>query len=105
FDDDETNSQVDDVFKKDFIVENGTAWGGDIVFTYKGKKLYIWTAYSLGKVLRWDGFNEYAPVFDRRHNINLIASYTFGKDDSWEATARWNLGTGLPFKQTVGVYE
>ncbi|MBD3638984.1 MAG: TonB-dependent receptor [Crocinitomicaceae bacterium] len=105
FEDNADNSEIDDVFKKDFIVENGTAWGGDIVFTYKGKKLYIWTAYSLGKVVRWDGFQEYAPVFDRRHNINLIATYTFGKNDSWEVTSRWNLGTGLPFKQTVGVYE
>lgn len=105
YEDDAENSEIDDVFKKDFIVENGTAWGGDIVFTYTGKKLYIWTAYSLGKVVRWDGFQEYAPVFDRRHNINVISTYTFGKNDSWEVTGRWNLGTGLPFRQTVGVYE
>jgi hypothetical protein len=44
-------------------------------------------------------------VFDRRHNVNLIAAYSFGKDKAWEATARWNLGSGLPFKQTNGVYE
>lgn len=105
FEDNTQNSQVADEFKKDFIVENGTAWGGDIVFTYKTKNLYIWTAYSLGKVIRWDGFDFYAPVFDRRHNINLIATYSWGKDDSWEVSSRWNLGTGLPFKQTVGVYE
>lgn len=105
FDDNSENSQVADEFKKDFIVENGIAWGGDIVLTYSTKKLYLWGAYSLGKVTRWDGFVEYAPVFDRRHNINLIATYTFGKNESWEATGRWNLGTGLPFKQTTGVFE
>jgi Carboxypeptidase regulatory-like domain/TonB-dependent Receptor Plug Domain len=105
YEDNAANSQIDDVFKKDFIIENGTAYGGDIVFTYKSKKFYLWTAYSYGKVVRWDGFQEYAPVFDRRHNINVISTYSFGKDDSWEAAARWNLGTGLPFKQTVGVYE
>lgn len=105
FEDNTSNSQIDDAFKKDFIIENGTAYGGDIVFTYKTKKLYLWTAYSYGKVDRWDGFTTYSPVFDRRHNINVIATYTFGKDDSWEATSRWNLGTGLPFKQTIGVYE
>src|SRR5690606_28820163 len=104
-DTDPSNANIDDLFKKNFIVENGMAWGGDIVLTYKTKKLYIWTAYSLGKVTRWDGFQEYAPVFDRRHNINLIATYSFGKDESWEVTSRWNLGTGLPFRQTVGVYE
>lgn len=105
YDDSPENSQIEDVYKKDFIIENGRAWGGDIVFTYKSKGLYIWTAYSLGKVTRWDGFDTYAPVFDRRHNVNLIATYTFGKNDSWEITSRWNLGTGLPFRQTVGVYE
>lgn len=103
--DNSTNSDIDDMFKKDFIIENGVAYGGDIVFTYRNKGIYIWTAYSLGKVTRWDGFDEYAPVFDRRHNVNLIATYTFGDKDSWEITSRWNLGTGLPFKQTVGVYE
>ena len=87
------------------LFESGVAWGGDIVFTYKNKNLYLWAAYSLGKVTRWDGFIEYAPVFDRRHNINFIGSYAFGKDESWEVTTRWNLGTGLPFKQTTGVYE
>ena len=105
FEDNAQNSQVADVFKKDFIVENGQAWGGDVVLTYKSKQLYLWMAYSLGKVTRWDGFQEYAPVFDRRHNLNLIATYTFGDKDSWEITSRWNLGTGLPFRQTVGVYE
>ena len=105
FEDNAANSQIDDAFKKDFIIENGTAYGGDIVFTYKTKKLYLWTAYSYGKVDRWDGFTTYSPVFDRRHNINVIATYTFGKNDSWEVTSRWNLGTGLPFKQTIGVYE
>jgi hypothetical protein len=105
FEDNADNSDIDDLFKKDFIIENGIAYGGDIVFTYKSKQVYVWTAYSYGKVTRWDGFTEYAPVFDRRHNINLIATYTFGKDESWEVTSRWNLGTGLPFKQTAGVYE
>lgn len=105
FDDNAENSDIDDLFKKDYIIESGFAYGGDFVFKYTTKQLYIWTAYSYGWVRRWDGFQEYAPVFDRRHNINLIATYTFGKDESWEVTSRWNLGTGLPFKQTAGVYE
>lgn len=105
YEDNVANNKQDDIYKKDFIVESGQAYGGDIVLTYNSKKLYFWGVYSLGKVTRWDGFNFYAPVFDRRHNINLIGTYTFGKDMNWELTARWNLGTGLPFRQTVGVYE
>ncbi len=105
FDDVAANSQIADVFKKDFIVESGQAYGADLVFNYTTEKLYIWAVYSLQKVTRWNGFDYYAPVFDRRHNINLIATYSWGKDKVWEVTGRWNLGTGLPFKQTNGVYE
>ncbi|MBI3133677.1 MAG: TonB-dependent receptor [Bacteroidetes bacterium] len=105
FEDNAINYDVADVYKKDFIVESGTAYGGDVVFTFTTKKFYLWAVYAIGKVTRWDGFQYYSPVFDRRHNVNLISTYTFGKNESWEITARWNLGTGFPFKQTNGVYE
>jgi len=105
FEDNASNSKVDDLLKKDFIIESGVARGVDVVLKYNTKKLYLWSVYSLGKVTRWNGFEEYAPVFDRRHNINLVGSYTFGKDESWETTVRWNLGSGLPFKRTDGVGE
>lgn len=105
FDDNAENFGVPDEFKKDFIIESGRAFGGDVVFTYNSQKLYVWMVYSLGKVTRWDGFDYYPPVFDRRHNINFITTYNFGKEDSWEVSGRWNLGSGLPFNQTIGVYE
>ena len=96
---------IDDLQKKDFIIESGQAMGVDFVLKYNTKKLYLWGVYSLGKVTRWDGYKTYAPIFDRRHNVNLVGSYNFGKNESWEATVRWNLGTGFPFKQTKGVGE
>lgn len=105
FEDNAANYAIADIYKKNFIIESGTAFGGDIVFTYSTKKFYFWAVYAIGKVNRWDGFQFYAPVFDRRHNVNLISTYSFGKNESWEITARWNLGTGFPFKQTNGVYE
>lgn len=105
YEDNVENSNVDDLYKKDFIIESGMAYGGDVVVSYSEGGLFLWGAYTFGKVLRWNGFEYYAPVFDRRHNLNLIGSYSFGKDQSWEANVRWNLGSGLPFKQTVGVFE
>ncbi|MBK6951832.1 MAG: TonB-dependent receptor [Crocinitomicaceae bacterium] len=105
FEDNAVNSQIADVYKKDFILESGAAYGGDIVLTFTTKKFYFWAVYAIGKVTRWDGFQTYAPVFDRRHNVNLISTYSFGNKESWEITARWNLGSGFPFKQTNGVYE
>ena len=105
FEDNQDNMNIADVFKKDFIVESGRAFGADVVLKYTTKKVYLWTAYSLGKVTRWNGFDTYFPIFDRRHNVNIISTYSFGEDNSWEASLRWNLGTGLPFRRTKGVGE
>ena len=44
-------------------------------------------------------------MFDRRHSVNLIGSYKFGKNNSWEINTRWNFGSGLPFTQTQGYYN
>jgi hypothetical protein len=105
FDDNGDNSEIDDYFKKDFIVETGKAYGIDILLKYEYKQLYVWVGYSLSYVTRYDGVIEYVPVFDRRHNLNLVTSYSFGKNKSWELGARWNLGSGFPFTQTQGFYE
>jgi len=105
FDDTPENAAVADVNKKDFIIETGDAYGVDVTLKYDNSHLNVWLVYSLSKVLRWDGIQEYNPVFDRRHNVNLVTSYVFGKDLNWEASARWNFGSGFPFTQTQGFYE
>lgn len=94
-----------DALKKDFIMETGKAYGGDMLLTYEKDHLYLWAVYSLNFVERWDGTRLYRPIWDRRHNVNLVASYTFGKFSSWKATARWNYGSGFPFTPTQGFYE
>jgi hypothetical protein len=101
------DSDVDapEILKKDYIVETGDAYGVDFVAKYSGKKIYLYAVYSLGKVTRWDGVRTYAPVFDRRHSVNLIGTYKFGKEQDWQLNARWNFGSGLPFTQTQGYYQ
>ena len=98
-------STIDDVFKKDFIIESGQSYGVDFLLKYNKKRLFLWGVYSLSKSTRWDGFDEYFPVFDRRHNVNLVGSYLLGKDKSYEISIRWNLGSGLPFTPTAGYYQ
>ena len=98
-------SDKPDNIKKDFIVESGHASGGDVVLKYDYKKLYIWLVYSLGFVDRYNGDITYPPHFDRRHNANIVTSYTFGKKLNWEFNARWNFGSGFPFTKTAGFYE
>jgi hypothetical protein len=112
--DDASNALEPDIYKKDFVIEQGDAYGVDFLFKYDYKGLYLWCVYSLSKVTRLGEFinnageveiRTYAPHFDRCHNINLMASYTFGNDLNWEVGARWNFGSGFPYTPTAGNYE
>lgn len=96
---------IADVFKKDFIIESGRTIGLDILYKYSNDRLFIWGVYSLSHSTRWDGFSAYFPVFDRRHNINLVGSYQLGEKRDLELNVRWNLGSGLPFTPTAGYYQ
>ena len=87
-----------------FQTETGDAYGIDFSLKYESGPFYLWTTYSLAKVTRDDGYQEYAPIFDRRHNVNALVTYSFGPKHSWEAALRWNFGTGFPFTQTQGFY-
>jgi len=105
YDDNAINSSKPDYLKKDFVIETGYAYGVDLLVKYDNKRIYVWFVYSLGWVKRDDGVQIYNPHYDRRHNINLVTTYKFGKQDSWNISARWNLGSGFPFTQTAGFYE
>lgn len=105
FADSPMNSDIPEVLRKDFIVETGVAYGADVVLKYEERFTYVWLVYGYGNVDRWDGFRWYDPVFDRRHNVNLVVSQGLGKEGNWEVSARWNLGSGLPFTQTQGFYQ
>ncbi len=105
FDDVATYAGKPDYQKKDYVVEQGLAYGMDARVKYEYKGFYLWAVYSLTFVTRDDGIRKYSPHFDRRHNVNLVASYAFGNRKSWEINARWNMGSGFPFTQTEGYYE
>lgn len=96
----------------DFIIERGTAYGFDLSLCYDVERLYVWATYSLGHVTRTeendnypDGKHVYSPHYDRRHTVNLLATYALGKQREWELSARWTFGSGFPFTQTQGVFE
>lgn len=105
YEDNEKNASVPDEQKKDYIVEKGDAYGVDVSVKYTRKQHSLWFVYSWSKVERWDGLQLYFPTFDRRHNVNFVASTSFGKDLLWTLDARWNLGSGFPLTQTTGFYE
>lgn len=106
YEDNTSNSFRPDNLKKNFVIEQGRARGFDVTLKYDRKRFYFWAVYSMTFNDRWVGTGDsvlnYPPNFDRRHNLNLVTSYTFGKKKNWEINARWNFGTGFPFTQTQG---
>lgn len=106
----EAPDNVPEIMKKDFMVERGDAYGLDLSVKYEDRKWYIWGAYSLGFVTR-DYQNAqkeivtYRTHYDRRHNMNILVTYTAGSKSQWEMSARWNFGTGFPFTKVTGFYE
>lgn len=105
YDDNLRYADKPEYLRKDYVVETGLAYGFDITYKLQTKSLYVWTVYSYNNVSRYDGIRTYQPHFDRRHNINVVTSYAFGEDKSFEANLRWNFGSGFPFTLTQGFYE
>ncbi len=109
----DTPSEIPDLLKKDFTKETGDAYGFDVSLKYEDQHWYLWAVYALGFVTREyekavEGgveLTQYAPHFDRRHNINVILTYTAGAKRQWEFSGRWNFGSGFPFTQVQGFYE
>lgn len=107
-----------------FIAEKGDAYGFDFSGKFEKDQLYLYAAYSLGYVKRDDGVQQFSAHFDRRHNVNVVASYSFriGKEAApldenaprkierptkhpFEVSLRWNMGSGFPFTLTQGFFQ
>lgn len=104
YDDVPAYSDQPEILRKDFIVEHGWAYGYDALIKFEKGRFYFWGVYAWSKVQRDDGIQVYAPNFDRRHNINLVANAKLGEEEKWFFSVRWNLGTGFPFTPTQGYY-
>ena len=107
-------AQISPLLRKDFMIETGNAYGFDLSLKYEDKHWYLWAVYALGfanrTYERYESDNSstlvtYQPHFDRRHNVNIILTYTTGDQRQWEFSGRWNFGTGFPFTQVQGYYE
>ncbi len=85
----------------EFIVTTGRSYGLDVlVRQLESEKLSGWLAYSFGVSTRDGPQGRFAPVQDRRHNVNLVAAYKPG--GKWNYGARLGVGTGTPFTDVVG---
>ena len=110
YDDTQENQNKPEANRKDFIMEQGEATGLDFTTKFEKKRFYFWAVYSLTFNYRYTGNTasgdvyKYSPIYDRRHNVNLVTSYTFGKKRNLDLSVRWNYGSGFPFTPTAGYY-
>ena len=108
----ETNhpNNASEIEWRDFMIENGQAYGVDFSVKYEFMRWYVWAAYSLAYVNKnYENtarqLINYRTHYDRRHNVNVMVTYTGGARKQWEFSGRWNVGSGFPFTQVSGFYQ
>lgn len=99
------NRNKTSVQESDYATEEGQAYGVDFSVKYETPSLYVWATYTLGFVNRNDGEQEFPTIYDRRHNINFLTTYSFGSEKDYQLSFRWNFGSGFPFTKTQAFYN
>ncbi len=90
-----------DVLGDEFIVTTGQSYGADVlVRQLESRRISGWIAYSYAVNWRNGADGRFAPVQDRRHNLNVVSSYRPG--GIWSYGVRLGVGTGTPFTDVVG---
>lgn len=88
----------------------GLSYGVDVRAEYNRASFYVLLGYGWSKV-RYEATTEalgawiegpvfsYSPPHDRRHTMNVVASYRFA---GVTASVRWEYGSGRPYTQILG---
>jgi hypothetical protein len=92
-----------DASDPDYFNAKAQSYGAEALIRYSSNLVDLYAAYTLSWVtIDQNGF-VYSPRYDRRHAVNLLASIHAAK--GLDVTARWELGSGLPFTQSLGFYD
>ena len=85
------------------LVADGYSFGADLMLRRTEGWVNGWISYSYAWTRRNIGDEVYRPHYDRRHNANVVLTFPhlfWGMDVS----AKWTLGTGLPYSGSLGYY-
>ena len=104
---DDPNDDSDDI-----LGGTGLSWGVDLMVRKETGDVNGWLALSFLRAER--SFPDllspltptpeftYAPIFDRRVDVDLVLTYP--APWGWTGGLRWNFGTGIPYTRAVGSY-
>lgn len=83
-----------------FLVGHGNSYGIDCLL----KKLYGnpsgWISYSLAYTKAFFNGQEYYPLYDRRHNLNIVGIFKLGR--GFDFSVSFNYASGLPYTGATG---
>ncbi len=95
---DGANLLLNNLLEADLLNGKGRAYGLEIYAKKNVGKLTGWISYTLSKSERQvEGISKnewYRNRFDRRHNLNIVASYELTK--KWNISSAFVFGTGTP---------
>ncbi|MDB4909043.1 MAG: TonB-dependent receptor plug [Gemmatimonadetes bacterium] len=82
----------------------GESHGVDVLLRHLATDhLSGWISYSYGKSIREANGEVYAPAHDRRHDLNVVASYR--KSERYSFGARLGIASGTPYTGWAGSYS
>lgn len=94
---------ISDVDENMFSSGGGRAYGVDFSIEKLSGHLTGWISYSLAFSRFISDTAEFYTSFDRRHSLNVVASYRF--DHDWRLNANFTFATGMPYAGTLGRYR
>ncbi|MBK8655033.1 MAG: TonB-dependent receptor [Haliscomenobacter sp.] len=94
---------VNDELEKEFAIGKGRAYGFELGLEKKTGKLTGWVGYTLARVIREDfapldpsrsfaQTGQFAPIYDRRHDLSVVLFWEINK--RWSASATFVYGSG-----------
>jgi len=100
-------------FTTDLGRADGEVYGTDLRLEYTSRGFYGFLGYGYSRTTyqasqaefsTWFGepVQSYHPPHDRRHQVNAVASLDMA---DFRASARWQLGSGLPYTRPMGFDE
>jgi hypothetical protein len=93
-------SEDPQVHGDEFLPARGLSYGADLLARWQRPNGAAgWITYSYGVSSRWRDSVRWAPGHDRRHDLNVVATWPLRK---YRLGARFGFATGTPYTPIVG---
>jgi hypothetical protein len=90
-----------------FYIGKGRAYGAEFFLERTLGSLTGWIGYTLAWVRETfpdiNGGREFAPKYDRRNDVSIVASWQANRE--WRFGATWTYGTGQAFTDVIARFE